>query len=166
MKRIIWTVVLTALVLTLSGQGSVDAIFDSYKGKSGYTTVNINGSLLKLAAMLDREDQELAFLSSSISRIRILAPDDNTRQHDEGFYGRIMKELDLSSYEEFMDINSSGDQAKILVKADGGVFVELLMIVGGDDNAMIQIKGRMSSDDIKKLTSDIHFVGSDHVTYR
>jgi len=166
MKRIIWTVVLTATVLTLSGQGTVDAIFDSYKGKSGYITVNINGGLLKLAAMFDREDQELAFLASSISRIRILAPDDNNRQQDEGFYGRVLKELDLSSYEEFMDINSSGDKAKILVKADGDVFVEFLMIVGGDDNAIIQIKGRMSSDDIKKLSSDIHFVTNDHITYR
>ena len=73
MKRIIWTILFTAMVLTLSGQRTVDAIFDSYKGKSGYVTVNINGGLLKLAAMLDRKDQELAFLASSITRIRIIA---------------------------------------------------------------------------------------------
>ncbi|MFO7574443.1 MAG: DUF4252 domain-containing protein [Bacteroidales bacterium] len=165
MKRIIWTIMLSSMVLTLSGQRTVDAIFDSYKGKSGYITVNINGGLLKLAAMFDKEDEELAFLASSISRIRILALDDS-RQSDEGFYNRVIKDIDSSLYEEFMDINSSGDQAKILVRAEGDMFTEFLMVVGGNDHALIQIKGRMSADDIKKLSSDMNHGGSDHIRYK
>ena len=157
---------LSSMVLTLSGQRTVDAIFDSYMGKSGYVTVNINGGLLKLAAMLDREDQDLAFLASSISRIRILALDDNRKEQGEGFYERVMKDVDISAYEEFMDVNSSGDKVKILVRSEGDMFIEFLMVVGGNDHALIQIKGKMSSDDIRRLSSDMNHGGGNHIRYR
>lgn len=166
MKRLIWTILLGTIVLTLSGQRTVDAIFDSYRGKSGYTIVNIDGGLLKLAALLDREDKELAFLASSVSRIRILATDDSSRQPDAGFYERVTMAVDFSSYEEFMDINSSGDQVKILVKSAGDVFVEFLMVVGGNDNAIIQIKGKMSTDEIRKLAAGVNRDGNTFMKYR
>lgn len=165
MKRIIWTILFTAMVLTLSGQRTVDAIFDSYKGKSGYVTVNINGGLLKLAAMLDRKDQELAFLASSITRIRIIALESGI-ESDKEFYSRVLKEIDKSLYEEFIDISSSGSQLKILVRAEGDMFNEFIMVAGGDENALIQIKGRMSADDVRKLSSEMNHGGHSGIVYK
>jgi hypothetical protein len=114
----------------------------------------VSGGLLKFAAMLDRHDEDLNAMASCITRIRILAQDEDNGT-DPGFYTRIMDQLDRSVYEEMMDITSSGTKAKILVKADGDTFSEFLMVVGGDDNALIQIKGKMTTEDIQRLSADM-----------
>jgi hypothetical protein len=164
MKRIIWITLLSAFALSSFGQKAVDSIFNDYSGRKGYVTVNVSGGLLKFAAMLDREDEDLNTLAACITRIRILALEDDNGT-DPGFYNRVMDQLDRSVYEEMMDITSSGTRAKVLVKADGDTFSEFLMVVGGDDNALIQIKGKMTTEDIQKLSADM---GSDKsiVRYR
>lgn len=154
MKRIIWITLFSVLTLTGFGQKAIDSIFSEYSGKKGYVTVNVSGGLLKFAAMLDRQDEDLNTLASCITRIRILAQEDHNGT-DPGFYTRIMDQLDRSVYEEMMDISSSGTKAKVLVKADGDIFSEFLMVVGGDDNALIQIKGKMTTEDIHRLSADM-----------
>ncbi|MBE0674482.1 MAG: DUF4252 domain-containing protein [Bacteroidales bacterium] len=156
MKRFIWTLMLATLALTASSQKSADAIFDSLRDKDGYVTVNINGGLLKLAALFEDDDKDLEMMASTVSQIRIIAQEDN-READPQFYQNILKQLDSSNYEEFMDIQSSGTRAKILVRLEGNVFTEFLMVVGGDDNALIQIKGKMTESDIKRMAEDIHY---------
>lgn len=147
---------LATLALTASSQKSADAIFDSLRDKDGYVTVNINGGLLKLAALFEDDDKDLEMMASTVSQIRIIAQEDN-READPQFYQNILKQLDSSNYEEFMDIQSSGTRAKILVRLEGNVFTEFLMVVGGDDNALIQIKGKMTESDIKRMAEDIHY---------
>jgi hypothetical protein len=154
MKRVIWIALLSVFTLTGFGQKAIDSIFSEYSGRDGYVTVNVSGGLLKFAAMLDRQDEELNALASCITRIRILALEDDNGT-DPGFYTRVIDQLDRSVYEEMMDITSSGTKAKVLVKADGDTFSEFLMVVGGDDNALIQIKGKMTTDDIKRLSADM-----------
>jgi hypothetical protein len=154
MKRIIWITLFSIFTIAGFGQKAVDSIFSEYSGKDGYVTVNVSGGLLKFAAMLDRHDEDLNAMASCITRIRILAQDEDNGT-DPGFYTRIMDQLDRSVYEEMMDITSSGTKAKILVKADGDTFSEFLMVVGGDDNALIQIKGKMTTEDIQRLSADM-----------
>ena len=164
MKRIIWITLLSAFALSSFGQKAVDSIFNDYSGRKGYVTVNVSGGLLKFAAMLDRQDEELNTLAACITRIRILALEDQ-KGTDPDFYSRIMNQLDKSLYEELLDISGSGTRAKVLVKSEGDTFSEFLMVVGGDDNALIQIKGKMTTDDIRRLSADM---GSDKsiVRYR
>jgi hypothetical protein len=42
----------------------------------------------------------------------------------------------------------------MLVRTDGDKFKEFLLIAGGKDNAIIQIKGNMTYNEAKKLSSE------------
>ena len=42
----------------------------------------------------------------------------------------------------------------MLVRSEGKKFKEFLLIAGGEDNALIQIKGTMTFDDAKKFSVD------------
>ena len=66
----------------------------------------------------------------------------------------IIKDIDLKTYEEFMRVKEKNQDMRILVKADGKRFSELLLIAGGDNNAVIQIKGDISLEDAKKLSEN------------
>lgn len=155
MKRLFIAITVMILTVSMSGQGSVDAIFSEYDGRDGYVTVSISGGLLKLAAIIESSDEELNTLAKSVTGIRVLAREEETAGRDYGFFNEVMNAIDKSEYEEYMDINSSGTRAKILVKSRDDVFTEFLMVVGGDDSALIQIRGKMTADDIRKFSADM-----------
>ena len=153
MKKLLLFAALMITITVASGQKSIDRLFEKYAGRDGFTTVSINGDLLKLAASLDKDIDENDF-PASITDIRILAQEDNNLKV-ENFYEMIIKDLDLTDYEEFMQVKESGHNLRMLVRAEGNKFREFLLIAGGEkDNAVIQIKGRMSFAEARKFSDD------------
>jgi hypothetical protein len=147
MKKLLVVIGFVVISAVLNGQKSIDALFDKYAGKEGFTTVTINGNLLKLAALSD-EDKNESSLPKSLTQIRILAQENDSIKV-ENFYDQVIKDLDLKQYEEFMQVRSSGQTVKMLVRTDGDLFKEFLLICGGKDNALIQIKGNMTFKEAK-----------------
>jgi hypothetical protein len=148
MKKIMLVFAFTISVTLVSGQKSIDALFEKYAGRDGFTTVTINGNLLKLASCHE-DDKENSF-PANITEIRILAQDDDKLKVDN-FYNMVIRDLNLGSYEEFMRIKESDQDLKMLVRSEGNKFKEFLLIAGGDDNAIIQIKGNMTYQEAKKF---------------
>ena len=72
----------------------------------------------------------------------------------DNFYDLVIKDLNLNDYEEFMRIKESDQDMRMLVRADGNVFREFLLIAGGEDNALIQIKGNMTFREAKRFSDD------------
>lgn len=149
MKNLVWTIALIMLSAVLNAQKSIDALFDKYAGKDGFVTVSINGNLLKLASSSDNDDKS-GSMPKNLTQIRILAQEDDTMKV-ENFYDLVIKDLDLKQYEEFMQVKSSGQNVRMLVRTEGDKFKEFLLIVGGKDNALIQIKGSMTMAEAKKF---------------
>ena len=141
-----------ALILAATftyGQKSIDSLFEKYAGKDGFTTVTINGNLLKFA----QTDDDDGSMPADITEIRILAQD-NEELATENFYDMVIKDIDLKVYEEFMRVKESEQDLRMLVRSEGNKFKEFLLIVGGEDNALIQIKGNMTFKEAKKFSDD------------
>ena len=154
MKKLLLFAVLSITFTFVYGQKSIDALFDKYAGKDGFTTVTINGSLLKLARCFDSSaDHDDNSLPAGLSEIRILSQEDKTLKAGN-FYDMVIKDIDLNSYEEFMRVKDSDQDMRMLVRTEGKTFKEFLLIAGGEDNAVIQIKGNLTFDDAKKLAED------------
>jgi len=152
MKRFWVFIVLTITATFAYGQKSIDDLFDRYAGKDGFTTVTINGNLLKWARHLGDNDEDNSF-PLNISEIRILAQEDKSISV-ENFYNMVIKDIDLKNYDEFMRVKNSGENLRMLVCSEGNRFKEFLLIAGGEDNALIQIKGNMTYEEAKKFSRD------------
>ena len=152
MKRLLLLIVLAITATLVYGQKSIDDLFERYAGKDGFTTVTFDGNLLKLAHCLGDSDDENS-IPANITEIRILAQDRDGMQVDN-FYDLVMKDINLQNYDEFMRVKKSDEDVRMLVRSDGNKFKEFLLIAGGKDNAVIQIKGDLSFNDAKKLSSD------------
>jgi hypothetical protein len=61
MKKLLVFIVLTVTATLVYGQKSIDDLFEKYAGRDGFTTVTINGNLLKLAHCLGDNDDENSF---------------------------------------------------------------------------------------------------------
>jgi hypothetical protein len=151
MKKLFFLIVLAVTVTTINAQKSIDELFERYAGRDGFTTLTLNGSLLKLFACLD-EDAESS-MPADITEIRILTQEDKSINVGN-FYDMVINDIDLSKYEEFMRVKETNQDVRMLVRAEGKNLKEFLLISGGNDNALIQIKGNMSFDEAKKFSSD------------
>jgi hypothetical protein len=154
MKNLLLIAVLTSFFTFSYGQKSIDALFDRYAGKDGFTTVTINGNLLSLADMFCDDENEKDQFPGKISVIRILTQEDTTLKV-VNFYDLVMKDIDVKQYEEFMRVKESDQDLRILVRSEGKKLKEFLLIAGGDDNALIQIKGELSLEDAKRISEDV-----------
>jgi len=152
MKRFLVFIILTITATFAYSQKSIDDLFERYAGKDGFTTVTINGNLLKLAHCLVDNDDEKSF-PANITEIRVLAQEDKS-MNVENFYNLVINDIDLKNYDEFMRVKKSDQDLRMLVRSEGNKFKEFLLIAGGTDNALIQVKGSMTFEDAKKFSKD------------
>ena len=152
MKKLLGIIVLTVTATFLYGQKSIDDLFEKYAGKDGFTTVTIDGNLFKLAHCFgDNDDNDS--LPVNITEIRILAQEKDHIKV-ENFYNYVINDIDLKSYDEFMRVKNSDQDMRMLVRTSGNKFKEFLLIAGGEDNAVIQIKGNMTFAEAKRFSRE------------
>jgi hypothetical protein len=151
MKRLLLLTVLMITASVLSAQKSIDALFEKYAGKEGFVTITISGNLLKLVC--NNDDENVNPVPAKITEIRILAQEDDSMKVDN-FYDRVIKDINLTDYEEFMRVKESDQDLRMLVRSEGNKFREFLLIAGGEDNALIQIKGSMTFSEAKRFSDN------------
>ena len=154
MKRSLLILTLIILLSPLYGQRSIDALFKKYSGKEGYVSVTVSGDLLRLSSCFSSENDDSKSLPANVTEIRILAQEDKaTRSAD--FYDNVIDKIDLDEYEEFMRVSHTDQEVRMLVRPEGNSFREFLLIAGGEENALIQIKGKMTFAEARKISKDL-----------
>jgi len=155
-----FSLITMALIMPLfifAQHSSVDKLFDKYGGKDGYTTVSINKGMFEMLNDIDPEDEDLKVLAQ-IEFVRVLAIEDEEIK-GVNFYDEIMKSLNVEEYEELMTVKQSDQDVKILVKQTGSIIQELLIVVGGEDNALVYIKGNIQLKDLSSLSDGFSMNG-------
>lgn len=153
MKRILLVVVLSASVLIASGQRSVDRLFEKYAGNDGFVTLTLSGNVLNLLRSHENGCKEDHW-PEGITEIRILVQEDDNMRI-ENFYEIAGRDLDSRDYEEFMTVKKSGKDFKMLARIDGKTIKELLIIGGGVDNFIIQLKGNITVEEAEDLAIEV-----------
>lgn len=155
MKKLLLLAILTITYSVVYGQKSIDMLFEKYAGREGFTTVTINGSLLDLVRCFDKDDEDSeSRINAKVSEIRILSQEDENMDV-ENFYDLVIKEIDLDKYDEVMRVKESDQDLRMLVRTEGKRLKEFLLIAGGEENALIQIRGDLTLDDAKKLSEEV-----------
>ena len=129
----------------------VSEAFTKYRFKDGVTTITIPGWVIGLAANFgDLEDDEQELLQS-IDKVRILVVE------DEDLNGKINLNNEFSSkinrngdYEKLLTVHDENEDVTIFGKMDEDVITEMVVLVGGDDNALIYVRGELDPKMLKE----------------
>lgn len=151
MKKIISGMFLTLVLASLHGQETIESLFEKYAGREEFTSVTISGDLLKFARALSDKGCAGTYLPGDITTIRILVQTSSGRPTDN-FYDLIKKGSDRRKYREFMSVKKAGRTLVMLTRSSGRSFREFLVIAGGEDNFIVQIKGNMTFKEAKRLS--------------
>ena len=159
MKRILMSLILLIPLWVMAQDNSpIDKLFNKYANKEGFTTVNISGKLLSFASKFDESKSSETAMLEKLSGIRILSVEDKDLNKGLNFY----KELEADgffknhNYEVLMEVTEKDEIVRFYGRAgEKGKLSELLMVVGGNDNTLISIRGVIDPDDIGKITGSL-----------
>jgi len=144
-------------------QDLISNIFQKYANIEGVTTVNVSGDMLKLMTQAEQERRDTVF-SSTLSEIRILAIDKNCdKPATLDLRSELLDKLDKSVYKEMISVKNTDEDVVILIRESKGRIAELLVIAGGDDKALIQVKGDMLLSELADMAGKYQMKGFDQL---
>lgn len=159
MKKLLMTLVLLIPLWAMAQDNSpIDKLFNKYANREGFTTVNISGKLLSFASKFDESKSSETAMLEKLSGIRILSVENKELNKDLNFY----KELEAdgffknNNYEVLMEVTDKDEVVRFYGRAgEKGKLSELLLVVGGNDNTLISIRGVIDPEDISKITGSL-----------
>jgi hypothetical protein len=152
MKRMLLSLIIAACAASIYGQkNSLDDFFNSYSDREGYTIVTINGNLFGLLKNFD-EDAELDDMERKITSIRIIAREKENTFSADNFLSELKGALKHGKYEELITVKEHDSDLRFMVRSEGEVIREVLVIASGEEDAVIQIQGKLTREDVTRMS--------------
>ena len=163
MKKLFISTIILAFSITLIAQpAGFDRLYYQYKGEEGVVALKIPGFVMKLAgsiAGLDREEKELL---KSLRSVTVLTIEESDLYPDVNFTEEINLSRLNKDYKLLMEVHDADEDVIIAAREKNGKLRDLIVVVGGDENVLVHVRGRMESDLLENLAAvagvdELHF---------
>ena len=125
-----------------SGKNTVEQIFNTFSKEKKTTHVSIGGFTMSLARLFTD--------TKGVSGVEVYSFDECEQSVKERF-NEAIKNVKDGSFETLVSTTEDGERTKILVKIKDDCIIEIVVIAGGDDPALVRIKGKIKPDDVKSV---------------
>ena len=163
MKKLILSLLIISIGLTLFAQpAGFDRLYYQYKGEEGVIALKIPGFVMRLAgsiADLDRDEKELL---RSLRSVTVLTIEEEHLYPNVNFTDEInLSKLD-NNYKLLMEVHEDDEDVIIAAREKNGKLRDLIVVVGGDENVLVHVRGRMESNLLENLAEvagvdELHF---------
>ena len=154
MRRTIFILCILMAGATLSAQTiGTNSLYQKYKGQKGVVSLYLPGFVMKFAANIADLDAGEDELLRSVRSIRVLTIDDAERFPDANFVTEARMKPGQGGFDTLLEVHEDGENVMILGKQKKGKLRELLVLVGGDENVMVHIRGRMNADILGSISN-------------
>lgn len=148
MKKILFTLALMIAAATSLSAQNVDDLFKEFRDKPNVQFVNIPKALMSVIANKTNSEETKERLKN-IELVRVLQIENDKDLLDQ--FTKKVKKI-AKKYEQMVNSNEEGQKAQILVKTDGEVLKEVLIIsIEEDECALVQVCGELRPEDFEKL---------------
>lgn len=163
MKSIIITISLLFAFSGIFAQNSkIDDIFNKFQDKEGITSVILTADLMKFASEVEIPDSTMNFLKN-IKQVRILSFEKALAQ-DVVAFENMVKDVSLNNYKELMVVKEKNNNVRMLALEGQGRWNDFILIVtGGQKQALINVQGSISPKDLQGLSKSVHANGMSYV---
>ena len=163
MKKIILSALIIVIGMSLFAQpAGFDRLYYSYKGEEGVVAIRIPGFVMKLAgsiADLDREEKQLL---RSLRSVTVLTIEETDLYPDVNFTEEVNLSHMKGGYKLLLEVHDGEEDVMIAAREKNGKIRDLIVIVGGGDNVLVHVRGRMNSNLLENLSEvagvdELHF---------
>lgn len=159
MKRTVILFLLVLLVGVVNAQDrAIRKTYHKYNHIDGITTLTIPRFVIRFAAFIGPGENPEWDVIRNIHKIKILAVENEYWNKHINLYDEVMKNWNIAEYEPLVTVNEKDQNVVLLAKMKGQNISEFVVLVGGDDNALIYIKGDIPFSSLQELTGNIDFI--------
>ena len=143
---------------------AISKYFDKYLNDESFSVVCISPKMFDLVSKLDVDDmdQDTKDVLKDLKGLRILSRDNDGQK----YYQEAMNILNTKEYETLMTVRDGDSNVRFWVKEDpanSNRINELLLLVGGEDFALISFVGNIDLKKISKLSDKMDVKGMEHL---
>lgn len=167
MKKILLTLVITALTLSAYAQGSVvNKYFNQLADNDAFTKVSVSSKMFSLFTELEagsEAEEEFLKAISKLKGLKVIASD--SIGNAAAMYNQAIKDVTAAGYEELMSVKDSEENMKFSIKESGGKIEELLMVVGGKKRfVLLSLYGEIDLKNISKIARSMNVGGLENLS--
>ena len=157
MKKIIPFLAILVLFLTSCDNNSgVSEAFLKYSHQKGVTAITVPGWLISVGAKfadLSKDEKELL---ESIDKVKVLTIEDSDLNAKVDFHKEFQFKINRNGeYEELLTVRDEEENVTIFGKMDDDIIKEMIVLVSGEENVMVYLKGEIRPELINN-TIDVH----------
>jgi hypothetical protein len=126
-------------------------VYNTYKGEKGVVSIRVPGFLLRFAGMCADVDEEERALLRCLRSVSVLTIEDTHRYPGVNFASEMDHTQMKGEYNLLMEVHEDDEDVIIAARERRGKITDLIVVVGGDENTMVHVRGRLKSDMLKEL---------------
>lgn len=158
--KLFFTIAVLFLFASCEYNPGVSEAFTKYRFKEGVTTITIPGWVIGMAARFGDIDDDERDLLDCIDKVRVLVVEDEELNARINLHKEFSTKINRNNdFEELMTVNDDNENITVFGKMDKNVISEMVVLVGGEDNALIYVKGeidpKLINDKIKITDKDL-----------
>ena len=153
MKRVFTPIVLSLLLLSAAvlpaGARNVESLYERYAGKPGAESVSVGRFWINLQEETEMSDDETDVALKTLSHISAVRVADlsSCGENVLAQFAEDVADCSTDGYELLTRVHENGDDLRVLVRRDGDVIREMVVISAGADPAIIQIEGKITEEE-------------------
>ena len=152
MKKQFITAILVLFSLPIFAQPlGLEKLYYTYKGEEGVVAFRVPGFVMKLAGSIADLDHEEKQLLRSLRSVQILTIEDEGLHPGVNFTEEVNIHHMQGGYQLLLEVHDGDEDVIIAAKEKKGKITDLIVLIGGSDNAMVHVRGRMNSDLLENL---------------
>jgi hypothetical protein len=152
MKKLILTSVALLFTLSLFAQPrGYHNVYHTYRGQEGVTSIRVPGFLLKFAAMCEGLEGSERQLVRSLKSVSVLTIDDPGCHPGVNFVEEMDHSRMRGEYQLLMEVHDGDEDVIIAAREQRGKITDLIVVVGGEENTLVHVRGRMHCDLLEEL---------------
>ncbi len=163
MKKILFSALILMFGISLFAQpAGFERLYYEYKGEEGVVALKVPGFVMKLAASMADLDREEKALLKSLRSVTVLTIEEDHLYPDVNFTQEINLSKMKGGYKMLLEVHDGDEDVLIAAREKNGKLRDLIVVVGGDDNVLVHVRGRMDSDLLESLAGvagvdELHF---------
>ncbi|MDF1575796.1 MAG: DUF4252 domain-containing protein [Bacteroidales bacterium] len=161
MKKLILSLLIISGGLSLFAQpAGFDRLYYQYRGEESVVALKIPGFVMRLAGFIGDLDYEERVLLRSLRSVTVLTIEESYLYPEVNFTEEI--NLSADHYQLLMEVHEDGEDVLIAARERNGKIRDLIVVVGGGENVLVHVRGRMESDLLENLAEvagvdELHF---------
>ncbi|PID91471.1 MAG: hypothetical protein CSA96_08180 [Bacteroidetes bacterium] len=143
-----------AFSLNTSAQpAGFNKLYHAYKGEEGVVALRIPGCLIRLAGNIGDLDGPERHLLRCLRSVTVLSIDERQLYPGLNFADELKLDAMNENYRLMMEVHDEQEDVIVAAREHRGRITDLIVVVGGSDNVLVHIKGRLRHDMLGSLAN-------------